>query len=557
MTIQFDEDKQKQRLDSLHHQEEEDLVQILSAKYGIEYVNLVNTPVNTDALRLIDEKTARESLVAAYALVNKKVKVAARNPTDQKIADIVATLTTKGYQPEMYITSTQGLEKAWKMYKDLSFAYESRAGSLEISSDEISAIINEAKSLPTVISILENTMSAKKSYRVSRILETIVAGALATNASDIHLEPEEGYVLLRYRLDGVLQELMRIDNETYALILSRIKLISGMKLNIKKDSQDGRFSIRLSEGDIEVRVSILPGAYNESIVMRLLDPKSIRVSLDDMGINPKLLSVLNEEINRPDGMILTTGPTGSGKTTTLYAFLQKVHNPGVKIITLEDPIEYHMPGIVQTQVNEKGYTFSEGLRAAVRQDPDIIMVGEIRDGDTANIAINSALTGHLVFSTLHTNDAAGTFPRLIDLGANPTIIPSALRVSMAQRLVRRLCKECKKEVVLEGQNQNEIETTVNGIEDKSAIPADRSKMWTPVGCEKCNHTGYKGRIGIYEAILMNKTVEEAVQRSSSDREIWDAAKGQGILTMKQDCVLKVLAGITSLEELERVITLTD
>ncbi len=557
MTIQFDEDKQKQRLDSLHHQEEEDLVQILSAKYGIEYVNLVNTPVNTDALRLIDEKTARESLVAAYALVNKKVKVAARNPTDQKIADIVATLTTKGYQPEMYITSTQGLEKAWKMYKDLSFAYESRAGSLEISSDEISAIINEAKSLPTVISILENTMSAKKSYRVSRILETIVAGALATNASDIHLEPEEGYVLLRYRLDGVLQELMRIDNETYALILSRIKLISGMKLNIKKDSQDGRFSIRLSEGDIEVRVSILPGAYNESIVMRLLDPKSIRVSLDDMGINPKLLSVLNEEINRPDGMILTTGPTGSGKTTTLYAFLQKVHNPGVKIITLEDPIEYHMPGIVQTQVNEKGYTFSEGLRAAVRQDPDIIMVGEIRDGDTANIAINSALTGHLVFSTLHTNDAAGTFPRLIDLGANPTIIPSALRVSMAQRLVRRLCKECKKEVVLEGQNQNEIETTVNGIEDKSAIPADRSKMWTPVGCEKCNHTGYKGRIGIYEAILMNKTVEEAVQRSSSDREIWDAAKGQGILTMKQDGVLKVLAGITSLEELERVITLTD
>jgi len=557
MTIQFDEDKQKQHLDNLHHQEEEDLVQILSAKYGVEYVNLLNTPVNTDALRLIDEQTARNTQVAAYALVNKKLKVAVRNPGDQKITDLIATLTGKGYEPEIYITSTQGLEKAWKMYKDLSFAYESRAGSLEISSEEISEIIDQAKSLPTVISILQNTMSAKKSYRVSRILETIVAGALATSASDVHLEPEEGYVLLRYRLDGVLQELMRIDNETYALILSRIKLISGMKLNIKKDSQDGRFSIRLSTGDIEVRVSILPGAYNESVVMRLLDPKSIRVSLDEMGINPKLLAILNEEINRPDGMILTTGPTGSGKTTTLYAFLQKVHNPGVKIITLEDPIEYHMPGIVQTQVNDKGYTFSEGLRAAVRQDPDIIMVGEIRDGDTANIAINSALTGHLVFSTLHTNDAAGTFPRLIDLGANPTIIPSALRVSMAQRLVRRLCKECKKEIALEGQNQNEIETTVNGIEDQSAIPADRSKMWTPVGCDKCNHTGYKGRIGIYEAILMNKTVELAVQRSSSDREIWESAKGQGILTMKQDGVLKVLAGITSLEELERVITLTD
>jgi len=417
--------------------------------------------------------------------------------------------------------------------------------------------VTEAKNLTGVIALLEKTMAAKKSYRVSRILETIVAGALAVKASDVHLEPEEDYILIRYRLDGVLQEVIKLNKETYALLLSRIKLISGMKLNVKKDSQDGRFSIRLEKGDIEVRVSVLPGAYNESIVMRLLDPESIQVSLESMGINPKLLAILNEEIDRPDGMILTTGPTGSGKTTTLYAFLQKVHNPGVKIITLEDPIEYHMPGIVQTQVNDKGYTFAEGLRAAVRQDPDIIMVGEIRDNDTADIAINSALTGHLVFSTLHTNDAAGTFPRLIDLGANPAIIPSAMRVSMAQRLVRRLCVSCKKEVPLEGQDQNEIETTVNGIEDKSAIPADRTKMWTPVGCDKCNHTGYKGRIGIYEAILMNKSVELAVQRSASERELWEAAKGQGILTMKQDGVLKVLAGITSLEELERVITLTD
>ena len=557
MTIQFDEDKQNQRLSNLRHQEEEDLVQTLSAKYGVDYVNLINTPVNTDALRFIDEQTARATQVIAFSLIDKKIKIAARNPSDPRIQEILKGITKKGLEPELFITSTQGLEKGWKMYKDLSFAYESRAGSLEISSDEISEIIQQAKSMPTVISILENTMSAKKMYRVSRILETIVAGALAVNASDVHLEPEEGYVLLRYRLDGVLQELIHIDPETYQLVLSRIKIISGMKLNVKKDSQDGRFSIRLAEGDIEVRVSILPGAYNESVVMRILDPKSIRVSLDEMGINPKLLGILNEEIDRPDGMILTTGPTGSGKTTTLYAFLQKVHNPGVKIITLEDPIEYHMPGIVQTQVNDKGYTFTEGLRAAVRQDPDIIMIGEIRDGDTANIAINSALTGHLVFSTLHTNDAAGTFPRLIDLGANPSIIPSALRVSMAQRLVRRLCSVCKKETALEGNSQQEIETTVHGIEDTSVVPSDRTKMWLPVGCEKCNHTGYKGRIGIYEAILMDKKIEEAVQRGASDHEIWEAAKGQGILTMRQDGVLKVLAGITSLEELERVITLTD
>ena len=557
MTIQFDEDKQKRKLDELLHKEEEDLVQILSGKYNVEYVNLLGTPINTDALRLIPENVATDAKLAAFALINKKVKIAARNPQDDKTQAVISDLTTKGYQPELYITSSLSLEKAWKMYKDLSFAYESKAGSLEISSEEIAEIINEAKSLPTIISILENTMAAKKSYRISRILETVVAGALAIDASDIHFEPEEQYVQLRYRLDGVLQEVMRFDNETYGLILSRIKLISGMKLNIKKDSQDGRFSIRLPIGDVEVRVSILPGAYNESVVMRLLNPKSIDVPLESLGIHEKLLAILLKEIDRPDGMILTTGPTGSGKTTTLYSFLKKVHNSKVKIITIEDPIEYHLPGIVQTQVNDKGYTFLEGLRAAVRQDPDIIMVGEIRDNETADIAVNSALTGHLVFSTLHTNDAAGTYPRLIDLGVNSKILTSAIRVAMAQRLVRKLCVSCKKEVVLEGAAQQEIETMLATIEDKSLIPAERSKIWQPVGCDKCNKTGYKGRVGIYEAILTDKKIEDAVELNPSEREIWAAAQGQGLLTMKQDGVLKILSGVTSLEELERVISITD
>ena len=499
--------------------------------------------------------------------------MAARNPVDQKTTAVIEKLTAAGYTVTTFITSTQSLEKAWKLYKDLSFSYESKAGSLEISSEEIMAIVEKAKSLPTIISILENTLGAKKAYRVSRILETLVAGALALEASDIHLEPEEGYARLRYRLDGVLQSVLNLDNETYALLLSRIKLISGMKLNIKKDSQDGRFSIRLPIGDIEVRVSILPGAYNESVVMRILNPKSINVPLEELGIHPKLLKVLLEEINRPDGMTLTTGPTGSGKTTTLYAFLKKVHSPDVKIITIEDPIEYHMPGIVQTQVNEKGYTFLEGLRAAVRQDPDIIMVGEIRDNETADIAINSALTGHLVFSTLHTNDAAGTFPRLIELGVAQKILPSAIRVSMAQRLVRKLCKHCKKEISLVESAKNavdqttntfdvarakkEIEDTITSIEDKTLVPTDRSKVWVQAGCEKCNNTGYKGRIGLYEAILMTREIEDAVQKNSSDREIWAAAKSQGLLTMKQDGVLKVLSGMTSMDELERVISLTD
>jgi type IV pilus assembly protein PilB len=557
MTITFDEDKQKRKLADLHHKEEEDLVQILSGKYGVEYINLLATPVNTDALRLIPEKTARETQMAAYALINKKVKVAVRNPQDPKLAEVIDGLKAKGFEPEVHITSTQSLEKAWKMYADLSFAYESKAGSLEISSTEITAIVDQAKSLPTIISILENTLSAKKSYRVSRILETIVAGALAVGASDVHLEPEEAYIRLRYRLDGVLTDVIRFDLETYGLLLSRIKLISGMKLNIKKDSQDGRFSIRLPIGDIEVRVSILPGAYNESIVMRLLNPKSIEVPLESLGIHPKLLAILLQEIERPDGMILTTGPTGSGKTTTLYSFLKKVHTSDVKIITIEDPIEYHLPGIVQTQVNDKGYTFLEGLRAAVRQDPDIIMVGEIRDNETAEIAVNSALTGHLVFSTLHTNDAAGTFPRLNELGVNSGTLPSALRISMAQRLLRRLCSHCKKSVVVEGEAQKNIEETLATIEDKSLIPSDKNNMWVAVGCDQCNKTGYKGRIGVYEAILMNEKVEQAVQSGASDRDIWIAAQGQGLLTMKQDGVIKVLQGVTTLEELDRVISLRD
>jgi type IV pilus assembly protein PilB len=557
MTLVFDEDKQKRRLGDLLHKEEEDLVQLLSGKYGVDYVNLQGVTTNADALRLIDETTARAAQAAAYALIDKKVKVAARNPQDEKVVAVLETLKTKGYAPELYITSTQGLEKAWKTYKDLSFAYESKAGSLEVSSEEITAIIDKAKNLPAVIDILKATMAAKKSYRVSRILETMVAGALAVDASDIHLEPEETFIRLRYRLDGVLQELITFDAETYGLLLSRIKLISGMKLNIKKDSQDGRFSIKLAIGEIEVRVSILPGAYNESVVMRILNPKTISVPLEELGINPKLLAILLKEMDRPDGMILTTGPTGSGKTTTLYAFLKKIHTPEVKIITIEDPIEYHLPGIVQTQVNDKGYTFLEGLRAAVRQDPDIIMVGEIRDNETADIAINSALTGHLVFSTLHTNDAAGTFPRLIDLGVNSKVITSALRVAMAQRLARRLCQFCKKEIVIEGDVQQAIETVVNDIEDKALVPKDRSKMWGPAGCEKCNMTGYKGRIGIYEAVMTNEKIEDAVERNPSEREIWAAAKGQGLLTMKLDGILKILQGVTSLAELERVIALTD
>ena len=551
--IQFDEDKQNRKLDQLLHKEEEELVQFLSTKNNLPYVDLSSVAVNSDALRCIEEKDARLAKAAAFAIVNKKLSIAVRDSSSDKLVSILENLKGKGYEPELFMASTASLEKAWALYKDLSFASETKSGSLDISSDEIETIIKETKDLPAIISMLTATISLKKSYRVSRILETMLAGALAVGASDIHIEPEETYIRLRYRLDGVLIEIVRFDVDTYNLLLSRIKLLSGMKLNLKRQSQDGRFSIHVGGSDIEMRISVLPGAYNESVVMRVLNPKSISVPLEDLGIPPKLLDILLKEIDKPNGMILTTGPTGSGKTTTLYAFLRKAYNPGVKIITIEDPVEYHLEGITQTQVNDKGYNFVEGLRAAVRQDPDIIMVGEIRDDETADIAINSALTGHLVFSTLHTNSAAGAFPRLIDLHVNPKVITSAVTISMAQRLVRRLCPFCKKEVIPDGEAKKQIDDTVAAIEDKSQIPENTTKMWVAAGCPKCNNTGYKGRIGIYEAIKIDEKIENAVESNPSEREIVGAAKGQGIMDMEQDGIVKILQGITDLDELKRVV----
>ncbi len=552
--IEFDEDKQKRKLVDLHKKEEEELVQLLSAKYNIEYIDLSVISINTDALRFIDEKVARENKIAAFALVDKKIKIAVRNPDNASIAEIIQDIKNKGYEPTIYLASTASLERAWNTYKDLSFAYESKAGSLEIASDEIAAIMDKAKSIPDVVTIIENTLSMKKSYRVSRILETIIAGAIATDASDIHIEPEESYIRLRYRLDGVLVKLMDFDKDTYSLLLSRIKLLSGLKLNIKKDSQDGRFSVHIKGTDIEIRTSILPGAYNESIVLRILNPKSIGVPMEELGIPNKLLEIIQKEIIKPNGMLLTTGPTGSGKTTTLYAFLKKVHNPSVKIITIEDPIEYHLPGIVQTQTNDKGYTFLDGLRSALRQDPDIIMVGEIRDSETAAIAINSSLTGHLVFSTLHTNSAAGAFPRLIDLGINSKIMSSAINIVLAQRLVRKLCEHCKKPLAIEGNVKTEIDSVLATIFDKNEIPPMPANVFEANGCEKCNQTGYKGRIGIYEGIKMSPEVNNVIEMNPSEDEVDKASANQGILTMKQDGIIKILKGITSIDELERVIT---
>lgn len=397
--------------------------------------------------------------------------------------------------------------------------------------------------------LTENSQS--KTVNTSHTLEIILAGAISTKASDIHIEAEEGDARLRYRMDGMLYDITTFDQKTFHSILSRIKLLSGLKLNIKSEAQDGRFAIAIGEGEIEIRTSIVPGGFGESSVLRILNPKSIAVPLEDLGFNKKLLEIISDLIARPQGMILTTGPTGSGKTTTLYAFLKKVYEPSLKILTIEDPIEYRLSGIVQTQVeDEKGYGFLSGLRSALRQDPDIIMVGEIRDEETARTAIDAALTGHLVFSTLHTNNAAGAFTRLIDLKANPKVITSAVSAALAQRLVRKLCTNCRKEVPIEGKDKEEIEKIISGMPYKEES-GNTSKMWVPVGCEKCSGIGYKGRIGVYEAILSDIEIEKAVENNPSEREIQKIARKQGIYTMAEDGIAKVLQGITSLSELKR------
>jgi type IV pilus assembly protein PilB len=552
--VKFQEEKQERKLKELRQQEEETLAQLLADRYGFEYIDLSRLPINTDALRLVPEEKAREAKLAVFNMIGKRLQVAVLSPKNTKAQQLVQELKIKGFLPTVYMVSTQSLERAWRRYKEISYATETQAGLLSIGHESIANLLQQVRSLEDVKTLIKGVVLTKKNYRTSKLLEMILAGALALKASDIHLEPEVGYVRLRYRLDGMLTDIIDFDLKLYPFLLSRIKILSGVKLNIKQRAQDGRFTIKIHEDEIEIRTSVLPGAYNDSIVMRILNPKAIAVSMDELGIEPQLLKIVEREIRRPNGLILTTGPTGSGKTTTLYAFLKKIHKPEIKIITIEDPIEYHLPGIVQTQTR-KNYTFAQGLRSALRQDPDVMMVGEIRDEETAEIAVNAALTGHIVFSTLHTNNAAGTFPRLIDLGVDPKVISSAMSIALAQRLVRKLCEYCKKEVVVGEKEKAIMDNILKTVARKELIPQKTNTMWQASKCEKCSFLGYRGRIGIFEAILVDRAIDMIVRENPNEREIWEAAKPQGILTMQQDGIIKVLHGVTTLEELSRVVDL--
>ena len=538
----------EEKLKEMREKETEDLAKILAPKYNLPYLDLSRMAIEIDALKIVPEEKARTAKLAVFQKTGKKLQIAIQGPNLETAKIILKELEEKGYKITLYLVSETSLSRAWKRYAEVPEYTELTKGIVDVSSQKMEEFMAQVKTFEDLKNIFSSAVASKKDRKISELLEIILAGAISAEASDIHLEPQEKQIRLRFRLDGVLNDIFFFEYNIYNLLLSRVKLVSGLKLNIHDQAQDGRFSIHLRETEIEVRTSVIPENYGESIVLRVLNPKSISVPFEELGIEKHLQEILIKEIKKPNGMILTTGPTGSGKTTTLYAFLKKLYTPEIKIITLEDPIEYHLRGIMQTQVEEdKGYTFSNGLRSILRQDPDVIMVGEIRDLETAKIAMNSALTGHLVLSTLHTRNAAGTIPRLIDLGVNPNIIAPAINVAMAQRLLRKLCNNCKEKYE---PKKEEME-----IIKKYNPPAGEKYLYRAKGCGSCNNIGYKERIGIFEAILIDAKMEDLILQKPSEKDILKTAKDQGILNMQQDGILKVLNGVTSLEELQRVVEL--
>lgn len=423
-------------------------------------------------------------------------------------------------------------------------------GKIKIAKGALFEIEKEVKNLLEYKNKIQEYLDSP----ATELSEMIFAGAINLNVSDIHIEPEEERAKLRIRIDGILHDVLFFDLKIFQTLVSRIKLLSGIKLNVFDRPQDGRFSILLEDLAIEIRASTLPAEYGESIVLRILNPKSL-IELETLGLKKEFLEIVEKEITRPNGMIIVTGPTGCGKTTTLYAFLKRIRKPEIKIITIEDPIEYHLKGVSQTQVNPpKGYDFASGLKSVMRQDPDVILVGEIRDLETVDIATQASLTGHLVLTTLHTNDAYGAIARLTSLGAKTSNIAPALNIIIAQRLVRKACSNCKKMEKASLEELNKIKSELSSLK-KELVPLKIKKdIKIPKiqGCNDCNKTGYKGRIGIFEIFSVDDEMEKFILKKPSIIDLKRLAIKKGMTTMKQDGFIKVLEGIATIEEIERV-----
>lgn len=517
---------------------------------GLDYVNLSSFPISPEAISLIDEEIAREIGAVCFYYDGKNIRVGCLSP-NQAVEDEMSRLSEQYFADvRLYLISEISLSRALETYLSVP-KIKKYEGGVEISQEKLEKFEN-------IISNYTSLNEKINEVNISDVVTLMLAAAIKVGASDIHIEAEEAGIAVRLRIDGVLQEAATLEKSKWKKIISRLKILARVKINIENKPQDGRYSIFLKGEKIDVRCSFLPTAYGESVVMRLLGNSGLTLTFENLGVRKEIFPILEREIAKPNGLVLTTGPTGSGKTTTLYAILNRLNKPGVKIITLEDPIEYQLKGINQSQVdnNKKGYSFSDGLRSILRQDPNVVMVGEIRDLETAEIAVQASLTGHIVLSTLHTNDAAGVIPRLIDIGVKPYFLVPSINAVIGQRLVRKLCPYCRIEHQLSEAETEQVNKILSVISPKAGIniphPLPTIYKVGP-GCDKCHNIGYKGRAGIYEIFTMDDKIKQLTIDQAPSFKILQQAIENGMITMLQDGVLKVLDGETSLEEVYRVV----
>lgn len=514
---------------------------------GLSYINVAKAPINPDLLKILKPDTAKKAMMMPFFRIGKRLRIAIVDPDNPEAKRVIEELKKQKYLININLASEAGLQETLKLYESDQYKVKKEVETTYKEKD-VQAYEEELIHLSELKAKVESVTSEEG-------LQFINMGAMKTGASDIHFEPGAKTVRVRFRIDGVLHKVFELDPGTYKNLINQIKYLAKMKLNINNVPQDGRFSFDLNQRKIDVRVSDIPTQFGESFVFRLLDSEKGLISYEEMGFKHDYLKKMEGLTNLTHGMILCTGPTGSGKTSTLYTVLSQFNSPESKIITLEDPIEYNLEGISQSQINEKrGYDFADGLKSALRQDPDIVMIGEIRDIDTAETASQAALTGHVVLSTLHTNSAVETIPRLINMGLPPFMVAPSLHTIIAQRLVRRVCDHCKVMRSIPEAKLKDIQKTVEAIKKvrpdlKVEIP---KKLPQPAGCDKCSHTGYSGRIAIHEIINMDYEIRDMILKEESSNNILLAARRKGLLTLREDGILKVLEGITTLEEVFRV-----
>ncbi|KKQ18300.1 MAG: Type II secretion system protein E (GspE) [Berkelbacteria bacterium GW2011_GWA1_36_9] len=507
---------------------------------NVRYIDLVKTTVPKKVLNLLPEHIARHYQVVPLEAKGNTLVVAMIDPEDREAIEFVKKKT--GMDLDIRLCTQSDINHILDQYSAVSGELKKI---IESAEEDEETPIQKAPNKEKMEEITETAPAAK-------IVQSLIKRAVREKASDIHVEPQEEEIVVRFREDGILKEIIKLPKEVQSGIISRIKILSDMKIDETRLPQDGRFQTVLDGAEVDFRVSTLPTVNGEKVVMRILDKSGGILTLEQLGLRGSAFEVLDNNIRKAHGMVLVTGPTGSGKTTTLYAVIDKIKNVGINIVTLEDPVEYRIPRINQSQVYTKiNFTFANGLRSIVRQDPDVIMIGEIRDYETADMAIHAALTGHVVLSTLHTNDAAGAIPRMMDMKIEPFLINSSVNCIVAQRLCRRICDNCKEEMTVDDSEQKLVEEELKKMPEKEKRP-EKIQFFHGKGCENCSNSGYKGRLGIFEVFDLKDNLKELVAKKASGTILGQEAVKNGMVSMKQDGILKIMDGLTTLEEVWRV-----